>query len=100
MVNPVRLAITNDLAGPKGPVLLSQFADHLTGNPDLHPRRGSRRHLLRAMTTETRVRSGEFNAVHEDNGRDVNPQQEDHDRGNRALNEGQPRIARDVKGEA
>src|SRR5215470_8939315 len=50
------------------------------------------------MTTETSVRSGEFNAVHEDNGRYIDPQQEHHDCGNGALNQGQPRIARDVEG--
>src|SRR5678816_3903214 len=65
-----------------------------------HARRGSRRHLLRAMTTETSVRSGEFNAVHEDNGRYVDPQQEHHNSGDRPLNEGEARVAGDVPGEA
>src|SRR6185436_4851157 len=67
---------------------------------DLHARRGGRRHFIRAMTPETSVCSCEFNAVHEDNGRHVNPQQKDDDRGDRALDEGEARVARDVPREA
>src|SRR5690348_5409267 len=52
--------------------------------------RGRRsRHFIRPMTTEASVRSGELNAVHEDNGGHVDPQQEDHDRGDRSLDERQ-----------
>src|SRR5947207_4277969 len=59
-----------------------------------------RRHFIRAMAAETRVCSCEFNAVHENNGRHVNPQQKDDDRRDRSLDEGEPRVARDVPREA
>src|ERR1041384_4912062 len=68
--------------------------------PPLHSGRRRSRHFIRPMATETSVGSREFNAVHEDNGRDVNPQQEDDDGGNRALDEREARVARDVPGEA
>src|SRR6266550_8415937 len=85
-VIPARAAAAIGLAGPKGPAL--------------HSRRRGRRHLIRAMAAETRVCSCEFNAVHENNGRHVNPQQKDDDRRDRSLDEGEPRVARDVPREA
>src|ERR1044071_4566073 len=66
----------------------------------LHAWCGSRRHFIRAMTPETSVCSREFNAVHQDNGRNVNPQQKDDHGGDRSLDEGEARVARDVPGEA
>src|SRR5438105_1770251 len=67
---------------------------------DSNPRRRGRRHFIRTMTAEASVCSCEFNAVHEDNGRDIDPQQKDDDGRDRALDEGEPRIAREVPREA
>ena len=65
MVNPVSAATANDLAGPKGPALqrsragqsVVEAGSFWTRQIDRrsHARRRSRRHLIRAMTTETSV---------------------------------------------
>src|SRR5438445_483259 len=86
-VNADRATAMNDLAGLTRPVLHRRLSD--AGG------RG-RRHFIRPMTAEASVRSCEFNAVHEDNGRHVDPQQKDDDGRDRSLDEGEPRITREV----
>src|SRR2546421_4938886 len=75
-------------------------ASAATAQVVLNPGRGGRRHFIRPMTSQTSVGSREFNAVHQNNGRHINPQQKDDDGGDRSLDEGETGVARDVPGEA
>src|SRR5437867_11905394 len=99
MVIPARTA---NVSGLRSTVLGLRSGPE-TGDPRVktsHPWGRGRRHFIRAMTPKASVRSCEFNAVHEDNGRHVDPQQKDDDGGDGSLDEGELRIAGHVPREA
>ena len=53
------------------------------------PRRRRRRHLLGSMPPQSCIGGRELDAVHQDHGGDIDPQQKDHDRRDRSVDHGQ-----------